>query len=435
MVKATRNKEFIKADIGPIPNDWTVRQVKDFTDVVSGGTPSTKISEYWSGNIRWMNSGELNLKRIYEVEGRITETGLKNSATKLIPSNCVLIGLAGQGKTRGTVALNYVPLCTNQSIASILPNDDVTSDYLYHNLDLRYKELRSLSTGEGGRGGLNLRLIKNLQVPLPPKAEQIAIATALNDVDTLINQLIKLISKNRALKESIMQNLLTGTIRLFGAKEIQKGYKKTEIGNIPNDWNIVRLGNVLEFKNGLNKEKKYFGHGTPIVNYMDVYKNSGIRAKLLRGKVSLSIQELKNYEVRKGDVFFTRTSETVDEIGISSVVLEELERTTFSGFVLRGRPVKDIFVNEFCQFCFSSRLVRKQILTTASYTTRALTNGRLLSDIIIPIPPTKAEQIAIANVLSDADKLITQLENQVDKYKMIKQGMRQNLLTGKIRLI
>jgi len=106
-----------------------------------------------------MNSGELHLKRVLDVEGRITEYGLKNSATKLIPEKCVLIGLAGQGKTRGTVALNMVQLCTNQSIAAIIPCEEVSSDYLYHNLDMRYKELRSISTGEGGRGGLNLTLI------------------------------------------------------------------------------------------------------------------------------------------------------------------------------------------------------------------------------------------------------------------------------------
>lgn len=213
--------------------------------------------------------------------------------------------------------------------------------------------------------------------------------------------------------------------------EKQAGFKKTEIGFIPSDWDVIRVGSVFQFKNGLNKEKKYFGQGTPIVNYMDVYKYNGIRAKLLHGRVTLSIQEIKNYGAQKGDVFFTRTSETVEEIGISSVVLEELENTVFSGFVLRGRPFKDVFVIEFCQFCFLSKLVRKQILTTASYTTRALTNGRLLSDIKIPLPPIKAEQTAIATALNDADALINQLERLIAKKRAIKQGTMQELLKPK----
>ena len=130
--------------------------------ITAGATPDTSIKTYWNGEHRWMNSGELNNKRIFEVQGRITEQGLNNSSTKMIPERCVLIGLAGQGKTRGTVAMNMVPLCTNQSIAAIFPNKDVfESDFLYHNLDNRYEELRSLSTGGEGRGGLNLQIIVN----------------------------------------------------------------------------------------------------------------------------------------------------------------------------------------------------------------------------------------------------------------------------------
>ena len=133
--------------------DWTNLKISDIAKVTAGGTPSTLNDSYWNGDIRWMNSGELNLKKVFEVENRITKAGLKNSSTKLIPKHSILIGLAGQGKTRGTVAMNYVELCTNQSIASILPNNkNYNSDFLYHNLDFRYEELRSLSKGDGGRG-------------------------------------------------------------------------------------------------------------------------------------------------------------------------------------------------------------------------------------------------------------------------------------------
>ena len=116
------------------------------------------------------------------------------------------------------------------------------------------------------------------------------------------------------------------------------GYKQTDIGLIPEDWEVRTIGEFFDFKNGLNKEKKYFGHGIPIVNYMDVFNNLGITKKNIKGLVSLNNDEIRNYEVRKGDVFFTRTSETTDEIGITSVVLEKLEKTVFSGFILRGRP-------------------------------------------------------------------------------------------------
>ncbi len=146
--------------------EWEAKKIGEISDkIIAGGTPSTLKKEYWQGDIRWMNSGELNLKRVYEVENRITKLGLNKSSTKLIPRRCILIGLAGQGKTRGTVAMNMVELCTNQSIASIYPKPEIfNEEFLYHNLDFRYEELRGLSTGDGGRGGLNLQIIKSINI-------------------------------------------------------------------------------------------------------------------------------------------------------------------------------------------------------------------------------------------------------------------------------
>lgn len=133
---------------------WETKQIGSFTICKAGGTPSTEIPSYWGGPVRWMSSGELNLRRVKEVRGRLTEEGLGNSSAVLLPANCVLIGLAGQGRTRGTAALNLVPLSTNQSIAAILPSREFSPEYLYFNLHSRYEELRELSSGGGGRGGM-----------------------------------------------------------------------------------------------------------------------------------------------------------------------------------------------------------------------------------------------------------------------------------------
>lgn len=195
-------------------NKWSDVTIGDFTDCTAGGTPSTAVPEYWGGNIRWMNSGELNLKHVREVEGRITELGLRNSSTKIVPTGCVLVGLAGQGRTRGTVALNLVDLCANQSIAAIFPSQLHDSKFLFYNLGSRYEELRSLSTGDGGRGGLNLTILKSLSVALPELKEQAAIATVLSDMDNEISALEHRRDKTKAIKQGMMQSLLTGKVRL-----------------------------------------------------------------------------------------------------------------------------------------------------------------------------------------------------------------------------
>jgi type I restriction enzyme S subunit len=193
---------------------WTTKKIGSFAECATGGTPLTSVPDYWGGDIRWMNSGELNLKEVGEVEGRITRKGLQNTNGDILTEGCVLIGLAGQGKTRGTAAINLVPLVTNQSIAAILPNGSFVSRFLYYNLDSRYEELRARSSGGEGRGALNLSIIRSVEVLMPEAIEQAAIAEAIFVCDKELWVLNQRRAKTLALKEGMMQQLLTGRIRL-----------------------------------------------------------------------------------------------------------------------------------------------------------------------------------------------------------------------------
>lgn len=198
-------------------------------------------------------------------------------------------------------------------------------------------------------------------------------------------------------------------------------------------WKTVRIGDCLEFKNGLNKGKEFFGTGTPIVNYMDVYKHPALRAKDIQGTVDVNEGELGRFEVKRNDVFFTRTSETPEEVGYASVLLDDVPSCVFSGFVLRGRPKNDLLWPPYCAYCFATPDVRNAIERTCTYTTRALTNGSVLSDIEIPLPPIK-EQKAIAGALGDVDELIASLENLIEKKRALRQGVMHDLLSGQRRL-
>lgn len=249
--------------------------------------------------------------------------------------------------------------------------------------------------------------------------EQQAIAEALSDVDALIESLEQLLAKKRQVKQGVMQELLSGQRRLPG---------------FVSEWDSVALGDLFQFKNGLNKAKRFFGYGNSIVNYMDVFSTPKILCRDLEGRVSLTIQELANFDVRKGDVLFTRTSETAAEVGMAAVVADDPVATVFSGFVLRARPRNDWLDIEFKAHCFRASYVRVQIVSRASYTTRALTNGRLLSAVILRVPGLK-EQSAIAAVLSDMDAEIAAVEARLAKARRIKQGLMQELLTGRIRLV
>ena len=162
-------------------------------DIFSGATPSKEKKEFWeNGTIPWMSSGEVNLGQVYNVEGRITQLGYDKCSTKMVPEGSVVIALAGQGKTRGTVALLRTSVCTNQSLAALVPNTDIVSgEYLFHYLRTQYMKLRDVSAGDGTRGGLNLKMLRSYKVIIPSKDEQLKITSILDKFDTLVNDLSK----------------------------------------------------------------------------------------------------------------------------------------------------------------------------------------------------------------------------------------------------
>ena len=213
----------------------------------------------------------------------------------------------------------------------------------------------------------------------------------------------------------------------------ETNFKQTEVGLIPNTWILLSLGQLFDFKNGLNKGKEFFGYGTPIVNFTDVFNNPKMYESTIKGLVSVTLNEIKSCNAHKGDVFFTRTSETPEEVGMSSVLLDELDSAVFSGFVLRARPKTDMLDSEYSGICMRSNCVRQQIIKSSTYTTRALTSGAKLSEVLLPLP-SLSEQRKIAKALTDVDNLISSLTKLIVKKQNIKSATMQQLLTGKKRL-
>lgn len=166
------------------------KKLGDLCELKAGATPKTTIKEYWeNGTIPWMSSGEVNLKKVYKTEKCITLKGYDNCSTKLVPKESVIIALAGQGKTRGTVAMNMIPLCTNQSLCSLICGKEINPYYLYYFLQTQYENLRYISSGDGNRGGLNLKMLSTYMVPSPPLEEQQRIVDILDRFDKLCNDI------------------------------------------------------------------------------------------------------------------------------------------------------------------------------------------------------------------------------------------------------
>ncbi len=204
----TRQLRF-KSDDGTDFPTWEEKCIDEIAECIAGATPDTKKNEYWeNGTIPWMSSGEVNKKYVYETDRTITQLGYKKCSTKMIPVNTVVIALAGQGKTRGTVALTKIELCTNQSLCAIINKSEYNSEYLFHYLSSQYQELRKISSGgDASRGGLNLKLVGSYRVPLPCIEEQQKIADCLSSIDSLIQTQQKVVTTWQQRKKALLQQM------------------------------------------------------------------------------------------------------------------------------------------------------------------------------------------------------------------------------------
>ena len=184
------------------------RRISSFAKCVAGATPDTKKHEYWdNGTIPWLSSGEVNKKRITSTDKFITPLGYQKTSTKMLPIKTVIIALAGQGKTRGTVAITEKEVCTNQSLAGIITDNTVDSEYLFYYLETQYDNLRILSSGDGTRGGLNLQLINDYLVPTPSLTKQKFIAEFGTLIDKNISANENLLNQLQVLKSAMLQKL------------------------------------------------------------------------------------------------------------------------------------------------------------------------------------------------------------------------------------
>ena len=195
------------------------------------------------------------------------------------------------------------------------------------------------------------------------------------------------------------------------------------------EWQEYKVEEILKISNGINKGKEFFGSGTPIINYMDVNKNELISHNIVKGLVIANSKELETFNVKKGDILFTRTSETSDEIGLSSSVIENIDKCIFSGFILKGTQTKNFIHPYFGGYCFRNPKMRKEIIKHSSITTRALTSGSLLAQMSISIP-TIIEQEKIGKTLSLLDKKIELQNKKIEDLKLFKKGLNKNIFSN-----
>lgn len=203
-----------------LPASWAQCQLADVCELKTGATPSRSVGRYFGGDIKWLVSGDVNQREIFDCEGRITDEGIENSNCKILPANCVLIALNGQGKTRATVAILRTPAACNQSLVAMIPIlPDLMPEYLFWNLRSKYYSIREI-TGQKQRRGLNMKLVGSLALELPSFPEQKRIVAKVNELmalcDALEAKFIQSHTDADTLAAAIIHHLCYGNTRSKG---------------------------------------------------------------------------------------------------------------------------------------------------------------------------------------------------------------------------
>lgn len=401
------------------PKDWEIKYLTDFGNIVSGGTPSTAILSYWNGTIPWCTPTDITKTEestISKTEKCITESGLKNSSAVILPSGSLLLCTRA---TIGDLKINNVPMATNQGFKNIVPFKNTCIKYLYYLLQTKKGEMLEKATASTF-AEISKSALCEIPLQSPEKIEQEKIAQALSDIDTLIINLKKLIRKKKDIRQGTMQMLVTGKKRLDG---------------FSGDWVKINLAKNSRLKARIGWQ------GLTTAEYLDEgysYLITGTDFK--DGRINWNGCHYVNYDryvqdpniqVSNGDLLLTKDG----TIGKVAYISDLNKPATLNSGVFVVKPITDAYTAHFMFYVLESSVFKEFLQQLSAGSTINHLYQKDLVKFDLYVPPTTEEQEAITGILFDMDLDIYKLEEKLSKYQKIKQGMMDELLTGKVRLV
>ncbi|MBW7990810.1 MAG: restriction endonuclease subunit S [Planctomycetes bacterium] len=418
VTKAEIPEGYKQTEVGVIPKDWETDKIRNLTSITTGAkNTQDKVDD---GDYPFFVRSSI-IERInsYSFDGEAVLT-------------------AGDGVGTGKI-YHYIngKFDFHQRVYKISDFSEKLNGYYFYLFFSNnfYSRIMSM-TAKSSVDSVRREMIADMLISFPPKkAEQEAIAEMLSDTDALIESLEKLIAKRRNIKRGAMQQLLTGKKRLPGFGVVNGksvGYKQTEIGMIPKDWDVVMLGDCLA-KNpeyGINAPAVPFSDNLSV--YIRITDISDDGRFLPEKKTSVDHARANKYLLELGDVVLARTGASTGKSYLYNPKDGEL---VFAGFLIRCKTKENKLYSQYLKQFLGTHIYWNWVRVMSMRSGQPGINGNEYAQLPLPLPPTKAEQTAITQVLSDMDAEIESLEQKRDKYKAIKQGMMQKLLTGRIRLV
>ena len=404
------------------PEGWCVRKLGKCVHILGGYAYDS--SECTSAGVKWLKIANVGKGKLEKSEFDYLPIEYKVSTKNYLLKKGDIVMALTRPITDNQLKIAYIDddeYLLNQRVGKLLFSDDVYADFIYNQL-ISSKIVCRISSLLIGTDPPNLtgNVLNQINIFIPPLPEQKKIAEILGTWDEAIEKLSALIEKKKIQKKALMQQLLTGKHRL-------KGFTAP--------WKEVKLGKIGTAYTGLSgKNKDDFGRGAYFIPYMNIYQNNKIDPKQL-GLVDISDDENQN-TVQYGDIFFTTSSETPEEVGFASVLLFKPEQKIYLNSFCFGYRLNnfDTLLPDYASSLFRSKHMRRIMYKLAQGATRFnLSKNELMKEKIY-IPTDISEQKAIADILSVADDEINLLNKKLEALKEQKKALMQQLLTGKIRV-
>ena len=404
-----------------LPEDWEIKKLKDIGNVYTGITPPTSDKENFGNEHLFVTSADIKEnKYIFNSIRKLSNKGFEK--TKKFKKGDILYVCIG---SIGKIALAKTDFSCNQQINVLRVNKEIDNEFVYYQLMNSFPYIYKFISKRVVQI-MNKTTFENLEISLPPLDEQKRIASALSKIDAYLENTIKLIEEKERFKRGIAKKLLT-------CKE-GENIPEARFKGFEDEWKEYNLSKIGVSYNGLrNKKANSFVENcnAKYITYKSVYDKNKIDINRL-GNVFIGKNENQNL-VKYGDIFFTISSETPDEVAISSVLLDEVENTYLNSFCFGFRFDFNILLPEFARYYFRSDYIRKSTYRLAQGITRYNISKKKFSDIIIYLPSLE-EQEKIGGYLSLLDAEIDNLKKQKELIKEMKRGAMQKLLSGEVRL-
>jgi type I restriction enzyme, S subunit len=415
-----------------IPSSWGHGAIRWLCRRYSGGTPDKTNIGFWEdGLIPWINSGAVNERLISAPSAYITEAALAESSAKWVPAGALVMALAGQGKTKGTVAQVAFSTTCNQSTAAIVPGAAVVPRFLLWWLDANYQNIRNLAGGDL-RDGLNLELLGDIQCPLPPIAEQTAIAAFLDretaKFDALVavqEQLIELLNEKR---QAVISHVVTKGLNPAAP---MKDSAIEWLGEIPEHWQVRRLKDISPRISGrlVYQPAQYFvADGVPFLMGNNITERgiSWNDVKFVPPEVNA---RFAHHALREGDVVTVR----VGAPGVTCVVPPDADGLNCGSLMIIRRD--SAFDSRWLAAVMNSHLVRAQIDRVQYGAAQEQINIRDAVNFFIPTPPTYEQKLVssfIERETSRFDALLEDAQDAIDLLQERRSALISAAVTGQI---